>query len=144
MDGKRFFIVILSVGAALAGCARDLDPPRVQTTTTTGSVGDAGSGTPDARIKADGTCNYDVDAVPVSTENSGDSCLFAIVFPSDPNFSGVHVVVDGVTVPQDVTNGWTYTDATQRVIQINGPTCDAIKAGTVQTVWLHFYCTGIN
>ena len=99
MDGKRFFIVILSIGAWMvsAACVRDLDP--------------------------------------VSTANSGDSCLYAIPpWPSDPSFDGFHVVVDGAFVPQDATIGWTLTDATQRVIPINGPTCDAIQAGTVQTV----------
>ena len=93
MDGKGFFIVILSIGAwmASAACVRDLDP--------------------------------------VSTESHGASCLYAIPpWPSDPSFDGFHVVVDGAFVPQDAPIGWTFTDATQRVIRINGPTCDAIEA----------------
>ena len=48
------------------------------------------------------------------------------------------IIVDGVQLPQDSTNGWTYTDATQRVVRIVGPTCDAVKAGAVQTVWVEW------
>ena len=53
------------------------------------------------------------------------------------------IIVDGVQLPQDSTNGWTYTDATQGVVRIAGPTCDAVKAGAVQAVWIEWYCTGI-
>jgi len=50
---------------------------------------------------------------------------------------------DGVRLQSDPANGWTYTDITQRVVRIAGPPCDAIKAGTVQMIWIEFYCYGI-
>jgi len=74
-------------------------------------------------------CNDVVNAVHVSTENPGDACLFLIPDP-DPNVvvDAYRITVNGAYLPQDTINGWTYTDATQRVIRIVGPTCDAIKA----------------
>jgi len=30
-----------------------------------------------------------------------------------------------------------------RVVRLVGPTCDAVKAGTAQTVWVEWYCTGV-
>ena len=116
---------------------------------TGGAGGAAGGGgnteATDARVKADSACLYDVDAVHVSTENASDACLFVIDHPTDTNAQGedFRIVVDGIPLMPDPTNGWTYTDATQRVVRIVGPACDAFKAGAVQTVWVEWYCTGI-
>ena len=143
-----FVIALLGVAASVAaGCTRDLDPGTMQMTGTggvmTGSGGNTGS--TDARVKVDAACQYDVDAVRVSTENAGDACLFSIEYPTDPDvpIEAFRIIVDGVELPEDSTNGWTYTDATQRVVRIAGPTCDAVKAGAVQTVWIEWICTGI-
>jgi hypothetical protein len=151
MDVRRRFIIgLLGVAASVgAGCTRDLEPVTMQMTGSGGASGAAGSGgrtspPTDARGQADSKCQYDVDAVPVSTENTGDACLYLIA-PPDPNLpvDAFRIVVDGVQLLPDATNGWTYTDATERVFRIVGPTCDAIKAGTVQTVWVEWYCYGI-
>ena len=97
----------------------------------------------DARVKADSQCLYDADAVPASVDGGVDPCAFLIEYPADPNLDAFRIIVDGVRLQSDPTNGWTYTDITQTVFRIAGPTCDAIKAGTVQTIWIEFYCYGI-
>lgn len=103
-----------------------------------------GASMTDVRVKADSQCQYDVDATPVSADGGGDPCTFLIKWPSgDLPVDAFRIIVDGMPVPPDPTNGWTYTDRTQQIIRIGGPTCDAIKNGTVQTVWVEFYCAGI-
>ena len=80
----------------------------------------------------------------MSTENTSDACLYMhYAARPDVPVDAFRIIVDGVQLPQDSTNGWTYTDATQRVVRIVGPTCDAVKAGAVQTVWVEWYCSGI-
>jgi len=142
--GRRFVILLLGAGAlAFVGCSRDLDPGTMRMTGTGGVMTDAGTGGhaghPDAT-----NCHDLVDAVHVSTENPGDACLFAIPDP-DPNVvvDAYRILVNGMYLPQDSIAGWGYTDATQRVIRIAGPVCDAIKAGSVQTVVVEYYCNGI-
>jgi hypothetical protein len=147
---RRILIALLVVAASVgAGCTRDLEPATMPTTGSGGASGAAGSGgrnspPTDARAKVDSLCQYDVDAVHVSTENTSDACLYSIAPPdADVPVDAFRIIVDGVQLPQDSTNGWTYTDATQRVFRIVGPTCDAVKAGAVQTVWVEWYCSGI-
>ena len=148
IDARRGFIVaMLGVATFLvAGCTRDLDSVTTQMTGTGGIMtgGGGNTGATDARVKSDSACMYDVDAVHVSTENASDACLFRIDYPTgDVPVEAFRIIVDGLPILQDPTNGWTYTDATQRVVRIVGPTCDAFKAGAVQTVWVEWYCTGI-
>ena len=147
---RRFIIALLGLAASVvAGCTRELEPATMQTTGSGGASGAAGSGgrnspPTDARAKVDSLCQYDVDAVHVSTENTSDACLYSITPPdADVPVDAFRIIVDGVQLPQDSTNGWTYTDATQRVLRIVGPTCDAVKAGAVQTVWVEWYCSGL-
>jgi len=147
MDLRGRFVILLLGASALAavGCSRDLDPGPTQTTGAGGAMSDAGSATGGHAAPPDATnCNDVVNAVHVSTENPGDACLFLIPDP-DPNVvvDAYRITVNGAYLPQDTINGWTYTDATQRVIRIVGPTCDAIKAGSVQTVVVEYYCSGI-
>lgn len=143
-QGRRFVILLLATGAlAAVGCSRDLDPRTMQMTGTAGAGGstsDAGEGT-----GGDATnCHDLVNAMHVMTENPGDACLFAIPDP-DPSVvvDAYRILVNGMYLPQDSIAGWGYTDATQRVIRIAGPVCDAIKAGSVQTVVVEYYCSGI-
>ena len=37
-------------------------------------------------------------------------------------------------------NGWDYTSDAQTAVQIYGPNCDAIMAGSAQTVQIVFKC----
>ena len=145
-QGRRFVILLLGAGAlAIVGCSRDLDPGTMQTTGVGGATSDAGKATGGDAGPTDATnCHYVVNAVRVMTENPSDACLFAIPDP-DPNVvvDGYRILVNGMYLPQDSIAGWGYTDATQRVIRIAGPVCDAIKAGSVQTVVVEYYCTGI-
>ncbi len=139
---------LLCAGAGAACSGSVAEPMRMSG--AGGATSDAGPGTggsqgaTDARIKADSMCQYDVDAVPASVDGGGDPCTF-LIEPPDPTLpvDAYRIIVDGVQLLPDPTNGWTYTDATQRVFRIVGPTCDAIQAGTVQTIWVEFYCVGI-
>jgi von Willebrand factor type A domain len=46
-------------------------------------------------------------------------------------------------VPEDSTNGWSYTDTTDTAIQLNGSYCDSIKAGTYSNVQFVYACEGM-
>jgi hypothetical protein len=144
-------LTLLALGSCAvvgASCSGSLAREPMWMSGAGGGTGDAGGGNTgaiDARVKADSMCQYDVDAVPASVDGGGDPCAFLVVFPSDPNLpvDAFRIIVDGVQLPLDAANGWTYTDSTQRVVTIAGPTCDAIKAGSVHTIWVEFYCAGI-
>jgi hypothetical protein len=153
MDARRVLVLLVLGGCAGAGaaCSGSLAPAPMGMRGAGGATGDAGAGTggstvaTDARAKADSLCQYDVDAVPASVDGGGDPCTFLVEYPVEPALpvDAFRIIVDGVQLPYDQTNGWTYTDVTQRVVRIVGPTCDAIKAGTVRTIWVEFYCYGI-
>ena len=63
------------------------------------------------------------------------------------NLTNVAVSVDNTSgtptkVPQDATNGWTYTDATNTAIQLHGTYCDGVKGGTYSNVQFVYACEG--
>jgi hypothetical protein len=67
------------------------------------------------------------------------SCTYGLSSaPSRPDL--VTVQFDGRMVPRDATNGWTYADATNRVIRFNGTACNELNSGTVRTVNASFNC----
>ena len=76
------------------------------------------------------------------------SCTFALGPAPNENTSTsyIDVYADGVRVPQDPSdaNGWNYTDATHTSLEIYGPICDALNAGTVMTVTVAFRCSGLG
>jgi hypothetical protein len=45
-------------------------------------------------------------------------------------------------VPEDPTNGWTYTDATDTAIELHGTYCDGVKGGTYSNVNFVYACPG--
>jgi hypothetical protein len=72
------------------------------------------------------SCKFNVGTAP----NSFTSNAFIDVFG------------DNVPIPKDPahTNGWDYTNAAMTSIEVYGPTCDAILAGTIMTVTVTFRC----
>ncbi len=63
------------------------------------------------------------------------------------NLTNVAVSVDDASgnptkVPEDPTNGWTYTDATNTAIQLHGMYCDSVKGGTYTNVKFVYACDG--
>ena len=72
------------------------------------------------------------------------SCTFALGTPPNSMTSNnaIDVFGDGTLIPPDTTNmnGWNYVGTNNSQIQIYGPTCDAIMAGTVQTVSITYRC----
>ena len=77
------------------------------------------------------------------------TCNFAIPTPptTDGTTSREDIAVTGGTgtptdpgIPQDATNGWTYSDTTHTSITLHGTSCDAVTAGTITTVTIVFNC----
>lgn len=63
------------------------------------------------------------------------------------NLTNVAVSVDDAAgnptkVPEDATNGWTYTDANNTAIQLHGSYCDSVKGGTYSNVKFVYACDG--
>ena len=70
------------------------------------------------------------------------TCIFAIPTPPNNDTDAMHigVKVDGTEIGRDTThmNGWDYSGTSQ--VEIFGPSCQAIMAGTVQSVQIVFKC----
>ena len=72
------------------------------------------------------------------------ACTFAV--PAPPGNDGttsredISVSADGMSVPQDSNNGWTYVDASHTSLTFHGSSCDAVLAGTIQHVFIVFNC----
>jgi hypothetical protein len=75
-----------------------------------------------------------------------DVCVFALPSPPNSNTSNDHIYVwaDSLQVIQDQADvdGWDYTDAVHRTIEIYGPTCDRIHGAAVQAVSVTYFCYG--
>ena len=54
----------------------------------------------------------------------------------------IDVFGDGTMIPRDMTHtdGWDYTNAAHTAIEVFGPRCDAVKAGTTMNVTVTFRC----
>src|SRR5262245_17933177 len=54
----------------------------------------------------------------------------------------IDVYGDSTKIPRDTThaNGWDYTNTAHTAIEVYGPQCDAITAGTIKTVTVTFRC----
>jgi hypothetical protein len=72
------------------------------------------------------------------------SCTFNLGTPPNgmTSNSAIDVYGDGTMIPKDTsnTNGWNYVGGGTSQIQIFGPTCDAIMAGTVKNVVITYIC----
>ena len=72
------------------------------------------------------------------------SCKFDIGAAPNSHTSNDYIDVfgDGVPIPQDTTHtdGWDYTNAAHTAIEVYGPRCDAVMAGTIMTVTVTFRC----
>ena len=77
----------------------------------------------------------------------GTPCLYQIPPPPCDYVDSfdIQVIADGTTIPHDVTHtgGWDYADVNGGTIQIYGPSCDAITAGTATAVSIKFIISGI-
>jgi len=65
------------------------------------------------------------------------SCTFEIPVPPDPN--NIAVDADGMRVPKDPSNGWSY-GPNMTSIQLNGSWCTNLQNGTVTSVEATFAC----
>jgi hypothetical protein len=69
------------------------------------------------------------------------SCTFNIgVAPDGTTTTGLGVFGDGVKIPMDPANGWSFKDAAMTTIVLNGSICDQVMAGTVHDVSVAFVC----
>jgi hypothetical protein len=80
--------------------------------------------------------------------DAGDAGAGAYTYPigppPDPNLTwdAIDLFLGNTRLPRDSgrTNGWDYVDATHQAIEIFGPACDAIAAGTAGSVSVEFLC----
>ena len=69
------------------------------------------------------------------------SCSFNIgPAPADTTTKGLGVFGDGTQIPMDMTNGWSFKDASMTTIILNGTICDQVMTGTVHDVSVAFVC----
>jgi len=72
------------------------------------------------------------------------NCTFALPPPPNSNLDSgaIGVVVGGAEIPHDPShaNGWDYTSTGRTAIEIYGPICDDIEAGTQTSVQIVFKC----
>src|SRR6185295_8763172 len=77
------------------------------------------------------------------------TCMFAVPPPptndgttsrADIGVKGATTNGSGMTIPQDASNGWTYTDATMKAILLHGAACDAWQAKLITGVTIVFHC----
>ncbi len=102
---------------------------------------------------ADGNSFYEVnstaDLVTALTKIVGIVASCTIPLTGVPsNLTNVAVSVDNASgtptkVPEDGTDGWTYTDNTNTAIELHGSYCDNIKAGTYTNVQFVYACDGV-
>jgi hypothetical protein len=102
---------------------------------------DVGAGSEGADAAEDNGC-----WVTEALTATDDVCVFALPSPPNSNTSNDHIYVwaDSLQVIQDQTDvdGWDYTDAVHRTIEIYGPTCDRIRGAAVQAVSVTYFCYG--
>ena len=100
--------------------------------------GDAIRGAVDAGGDLSGGCGQ-VLLSPLS-EDASVSCVFA--FPALPPYDDLAIVVsanEGPTkVPEDPTNGWSFTDSTLSSIALNGSACADLESGAYSDVTAYF------
>jgi hypothetical protein len=74
-----------------------------------------------------GSCQFEVGAAPNSMTSNDLIDVFG----------------DGTAIPRDTTHtdGWDYSNAAHTAIEVFGPRCDAVKAGTTMNVTVTFRCT---
>jgi von Willebrand factor type A domain len=72
-------------------------------------------------------------------------CTIAVAPP--PEFVSLEVGAStskgAVEIPQDPTNGWTFTDSTDRWISLNGSFCVALMDGTYSDVTVSYGCESV-
>ena len=72
------------------------------------------------------------------------SCKFDIGTAPNSHTSNDYIDVfgDGTPIPRDNTHadGWDYTNTAHTAIEVYGPRCDAVTAGTIMTVTVTFRC----
>jgi hypothetical protein len=59
--------------------------------------------------------------------------------PTRPDLTAVQF--DGRAVTRDATNGWSFTDSSNRVIRFNGAACRQLNEGAVRSISASFNCS---
>jgi len=88
--------------------------------------------------RSNGICNAADSSYPATrADPDAPPCAFQLPPPGiDLDLAHIAVIVDGTQIPDDPShqNGWDYVGDNTQSIQIWGPTCDAIEAGTGHTI----------
>lgn len=146
MTASNRHIGIVAVAAVLVGCGGAL-------TTPDAPVADAGrpfawdGGWGSIRDTGLGLGGYDgrgMNPCPNKMAEPIDGAPCQFLIPDAATCTGlgirVHVLIDGVEVPQLPDDGWTFIDATETSVELHGAACDrATQSPTGVTISFTFY-----
>jgi hypothetical protein len=139
----------------------DFDPSFLGNLAQSGGTGPAGCN-PDENSSSSDLCYFEVDPTRGSqtrTEQAFEAAINAIraqvlscTFPLSPNADAgtvdpakVNVTLDGTTVPQSSTNGWSYDDPVDpTAITLNGSACALVKSDSTASVQIVLGCATIT
>lgn len=144
MRRGTLLLIVCAAGASIAACGGSLVPPERNDAASV--LLDGGSALPDAAPGVADAAPAPADAITIldlapgdgsggidgcfsdwiAASVAGTSCQFLL--PDAPvcrNLGArIAVYIDGAKVPQDPSNGWTYTDATEASIELHGAACE--------------------
>jgi hypothetical protein len=152
---------VIGVGVYPSTNLRNFDPSFLGNLAQAGGTGPMGCNPSENTSGATDLCYFQVDPTQASTAsqlqqefetaiNNIRGQVISCTFPLQTTGLGtvdpgkVNVEVDGMTVPQDPTNGWTYDNPTSPTkIILNGMSCANLKADPHAMVQVILGCTTI-
>ena len=146
---RRFALITVAIVVVGGGaCGGSLKEPDAGSGQRVG-IGGGGGGTAGAAGADGGPGGQIVDVRPPDEPCSlaapamavaDETCRFAIPEPpcfyADPSHIGVTVGSAEIPLDPSGQDGWDYSDATQTMITIYGPSCDAVTGGAGVTIIL--------
>ena len=153
MRRGTLLLIVSTAGAGIAGCGGSLRRRPGQSNDAASALPDAAARdsdatafVPDAAIRILDAARFDGSSIAqclsdaIAERVTGTSCQFLVPDASGCQSLGarIGVFIDGVQVPQDPDNGWTYTDATEASIELHGTACElANQSATGVTIRFH-------
>jgi Mg-chelatase subunit ChlD len=152
---------VIGTGVFPSGDLTNFDPSFLGNLAQSGGTGPSGCNPNENTVSAD-LCYFEVDPTQGSqtrTEQAFEAAINAIrgqvlscTFPLSLDAEAgtvdpgkVNVTVDGTTIPQSSTNGWSYDDPVDpTAIILNGPACARIKSDPTASVQIVLGCATLT